>query len=411
MASSSVAGSQIVVENLLQKETIRLKDRLSRIKQVANTKYQGELRNQGDTVSVQTFPNAFGNMGGTAGGTISTPAWAIKDEQLQVTEVMQNGRKVKDIEEVQSNLNLVGRFSERFAYFSADNEDRYVASFFTDADSANKLQDKVPLTLTTSNTYSSVTSLTRVLSQNNAFASRMLFVSPAIHEKFRLENILNSNEGGLDMRLNGLVGRLDGFSIIETNNLPHATTLTVDTQVTATDTLTIPALIQDTSGIAGYVTSNVVWTFTAAASAASPGDIALGASLALTQANIVDAINGTGTPGASTYIDVSAADRVALKNLFINAGAFDASDIATIRTSVTTAFAETFTAGTNIFGADAVLMTAVDNEAINAVFQMDKFKVKDLDDAFSANILQEKIFGGKVFDENAKGLATIEIAV
>lgn len=410
MVESAVAGSQIVVENLLQRETINLKDRLTRIKQVANTKYQGDLKNQGDTVTVQTFPNAFGNMGGTAGGTISTPAWAVKDEQLQVTEVMQNGRKVKDIEEVQSNLNLTSGFSERFAYFSADNEDKYIASFFTDADSNNKLQNQSPLTLTSSNTYSSVTSLTRVLSQNNSYNSRMLFVSPAIHEKLRLENILGSTEGGLSMRLNGLVGRMDGFEVIETNNLPHVRTLTVDTQVTATDTMTIPGLVVDTTGVAGYVTSNVVWTFVAAGAAAAAGDIALGATLAATQANIVNAINGTGTPGASTYIDVSAADRVALKNLFINISDFS-SDVATVRTSVTTAFTETFTAGTNIFGSDAILMTAVDKEAINAVFQMDKFKVKDLNDAFSANILQEKIYGGKVFDENAKGIATIEIIV
>jgi hypothetical protein len=42
---------------------------------------------------------------------------------------------------------------------------------------------------------------------------------------------------------------------------------------------------------------------------------------------------------------------------------------------------------------------------------MDRFKVKDLNDRFAANILQEKIYGGKVFAENAKGLATAEIFV
>ena len=48
-------------------------------------------------------------------------------------------------------------------------------------------------------------------------------------------------------------------------------------------------------------------------------------------ANLVLALNGTGTPGATTYIDVSAADRILLKNA--NVSATSALGVATISTS------------------------------------------------------------------------------
>jgi len=405
-------ANTIITEALLQKEVIRLKDKKTIIKQIANTKFEGQLKQQGDTVSVQTFPDTFGVVGGTAGDAIVIRDWAITKEQLTVNEVFQNGAKVKDIEEIQSNLAIRSKLAARFAYASANNEDQFVASLVTQAYADNKLQDRNPLTLTSSTTYSAVTALKRVLSQQNAFESGMLFLSPAILEKIKLEDILDSSDKGLEIRLNGRVGKIDGFEIMETNNLPHVVTLTVDTIPVAANTMSISGLEPDTASRNGFKERAVVFTFVAAASAAVAGDIAIGANVAAAQVNLVNAINGTGTAGATTYIEIAEADRAALKNAFIKAGTtWSASDIINIQSSRTLTVAETFGPATNIFGSDATLMFAADREAINFVSQMDKFKVKDLTDSFAANILQEKVYDGIVFAENSKGLATIEIAV
>jgi len=409
MATSNIAGSQIVVENLLQKEVIRLKDKKTVIKQAANTKYQGELRKQGDVVTVQQVPNMFGNIGGTAGDDITAQAWTIADYNLTVDQVYQDNRKIKGIEQIQSNLELRGQIANRIAFGSALNEDQFVASLTTQADSNNKLNNQSPATLSASNTYSNITSLKRVLSEQNAFESGMLFVSPAIHEKMRLENILGSSDVGLNLRLNGVVGRLDGFQVMETNNLAHVRSLTIDTIGTATDTFTVTGrTAQSTSGTGGFTNTSVVWTLVANGAASSAGEISIGTSAAETQANIVLAINGTGTPGASTYIDVSAANRTAMKNAMLKISDFS-SDVATLQSAIYAPVAETFTAGTNVFGVDAELMFAVDREAINFVSQMDQFKVTDAQLGFYNSLLHEKAYGGAVLGDNAKGLATNEI--
>jgi len=415
MAASNVGSTRPVLENILTKETIRLKDNKVVVRQAANTKYQGNLRQQGDTVTVQQVPNIMGVVSTTAGATVATSNPNIASHQLVVDKVFNNGTTILDIDEVQSNLNLASQWSNRFAYASANHEDQYVASFASDANANNKVGDQSPITLSAANTYSTITNMKQLLSENNAFESSMLFITPAVHRFLKLENILDSTDTGLGMRLNGEVGRVDGFRVMETNNVPHIYTLTLDTQVTATDTMSINGYERNaTTGDSQART--VVFTYVAAGAAANAGEIALGATLAATQQNTLDAINGTGTASASTYIELAAADRAALRNANIKAGtAFSAADGLTItgfsgmNNAAAFTVAETFTAVTNVFSAAASLMFAVDNQAINFVSQMDRFKVKDLTDAFSANMLQEKVYGGAVLGENAKGIATAEV--
>lgn len=400
-------ANTIIVKDLLQAEVIRRKDRLTVIKQVANTKYQGELRKQGDTVTVQQFPLLSGNVGGTAGGDITLSDWAIADFDLVVSEVYQNGAIVKDIEEVQSNLQLRGQIAQSFAKSSDINEDQYISSLSTQAYSANKLNNQAPLTLSSSNTYSAVTAMSRALAEaNDEEVMKMLFVSPAIKQQMKLEGILNSTEMGLDMRLRGEIGEIDGFRVMETRNLTKTRILTMDTIPTADDTLTIQGRVKDTTN-GGLKDEDVTFTFVASASAA--GDVALGANVAASQANLILAINGTGTEGTGTYIDVSAAKRTALKNAFVKIGAF-ASDIASIQSAFLMAPTETFTPATNLFGAEAELMFATGNNAINYVSQLDQTKVTDVESGFRSNILQERVYGGAILGDNAKGIVTSEIA-
>lgn len=400
-------ANTIIVKDLLQAEVIRRKDRLTVIKQVANTKYQGELRKQGNTVTVQQFPLLSGNVGGTAGDDITLSDWAIADHDLVVSEVYQNGAIVKDIEEVQSNLMIRGQIASSFAKSSDINEDQYISSLTTQAYSANKLNNQAPLTLSTSNTYSAVTSMSRALAEaNDEDMMKMLFVSPAIKQAMKLEGILNSTDIGLEMRLRGEIGEIDGFRVMETRNLTKVRILTMDTKPTADDTLTIQGRVKDTVN-GGLKDEDIVWTFVA--SATSAGDVAIGANVAASQANLIAAINGTGTEGTGTYVDVSAAKRTGLKNALVKIGAF-ASDIATIQSAFLMSPTETFTASTNIFGAEAELMFATGNNAINYVSQLDQTKIADAEGGFRSNILQERVYGGAILGDNAKGIVTSEIA-
>jgi len=91
----------------------------------------------------------------------------------------------------------------------------------------------------------------------------------------------------------GFIGRsFAGTSVVQSTLLTATTALDFSTEPTANDTVTV---------------NGVVFTFVAAPSA--PGDVDLSGTAATTLDNLVNAINGTGTPGASTYIEVSVEDR------------------------------------------------------------------------------------------------------
>ena len=99
---------------------------------------------------------------------------------------------------------------------------------------------------------------------------------------------------------NGYTGYFHGFECFLSNALPWTATLELATIPTAADTITI---------------NGVVLTAAANGAAAAAGEYSISTTNDLAGANLAALINGTGTPGATTYIELSAANRRLLKNI------------------------------------------------------------------------------------------------
>lgn len=95
----------------------------------------------------------------------------------------------------------------------------------------------------------------------------------------------------------GVVTNLFGWNILYSNNLRYTASLDTSTIFVATDTVTI---------------ASVVFTACANGAASGAGGFSISTTAALATANLVAAINGTGTPGVTTYIDLSGEDRFLL---------------------------------------------------------------------------------------------------
>ena len=118
-----------------------------------------------------------------------------------------------------------------------------------------------------------------------------------------------------------------------TPEVEHEQVLSLATNPTADDTVTA---------------KGVTFTFKTAPSAA--GEVDIGADVDATRANLAAAINGTGTPGSSTYIELSAADRLTLKNASVAAVNNDTADTLTVTAYGAIGGAETLTDGTDAWG-------------------------------------------------------------
>lgn len=96
----------------------------------------------------------------------------------------------------------------------------------------------------------------------------------------------------------GYKGEFQNMKIYVSTNLTAVATLDFGTEPTADDTVTI---------------NGVVFKFVA--SPTNPWEVDLSGTAATTLDNLVAAINGTGTPWASTYIELSAADRAKMEGI------------------------------------------------------------------------------------------------
>lgn len=94
----------------------------------------------------------------------------------------------------------------------------------------------------------------------------------------------------------GYKGEFQNMQVYVSTNLTAISTLDFGTEPTADDTVTV---------------NGVVFTFKAVPAAA--GEVDLSGVAATTLDDLVSAINGTGTPSATSYIEVSAADRAKLE--------------------------------------------------------------------------------------------------
>lgn len=112
--------------------------------------------------------------------------------------------------------------------------------------------------------------------------------------------------GGKDTMLgdtvskNGYRGYFMGFELFMSNALPWTAVLAMPTILTDTDTITI---------------NGVVFTADADGAAVGAGHFSIQATADLCRAQLADAINGAGTPGVDTYIDLSASDRLLMKGI------------------------------------------------------------------------------------------------
>lgn len=207
----------IIKEDLLAREVTRLLNKELVVAQRANTTYEGMVKQQGDTVSIQTFPNIAWTTGTTAGADISLSTFVITKDQLVVDQLAVFGTSITNLEEVQSNLSLRNEVAKTMMYWQKDTLDKFIIA--TAFAAWYKIGTYADTALSASTIYGALEAMRVRLSGQNAFDQAALFVSPAIASLIRQSSLFDGFREGLDVRKNAFVGRMSGFEIYETNNL------------------------------------------------------------------------------------------------------------------------------------------------------------------------------------------------
>lgn len=246
--------------------------------------------------------------------------------------------------------------------------------------------------LNAGNVYDFLTSISSGISRKRAGPGIMFgLVEPGFLDYLALADIANGFQRSDAALRQGYVGDTNaGFRIYECHDLPCSVSLTVDTQPTAADTFTI---------------YGVTWTCVADGTAASAGEINIGANVADFQAIFKTAINGTTPPSANDYIDISTDDRREYQNGQVTSGTFSGNAV-TITAFGRIGGTETFTAASNIFGTETCSQLFGHMKAVDLVVQ----SAPEIEERFPAanksiNVLGTTQYGAHVFNRMAKKLA------
>jgi hypothetical protein len=262
---------------------------------IANTELRADLKD-GDTLHkpygsyarVQTY---------TKGTDISVKDISSTDDTLTVSTAKVASFYVDDIDRIQNKYDTIKEFAAGAMRQLNNVLDQAVFAEYSNAGTTltgvSIGEAAGGIVMTAANTANIFTAAGRVLnSKKRLGGERFALIGPRMLEI--IQQYVGGRETGFGDTVsdNGKVANRFGFGLRLSNNLPFSAVWTPADNPTAAATLTIAGV-----------------TFTFRAVPALPGEIDIGSDTAGTIDNLVLALNGTGTPGASTYIELSAENR------------------------------------------------------------------------------------------------------
>lgn len=190
---------------------------------IATTKYEGEIKNQGDTVRIRSISRpTISNY--TKYGTLTYEQLTDAQRSLVIDQAKSFSFVVDDIDKAQSPGGEMEGAMDEAAYGLNDLTDQYIASVYTGAQAANQI-GTVSVT-TGALAYTQLRRLMVKLDEANVpRQGRWAIVPPWYHgllleeDKFARVDASGTSEG---LR-NGIVGRALGFDVMVSNNAPLVT--------------------------------------------------------------------------------------------------------------------------------------------------------------------------------------------
>lgn len=329
--------------------------------------------------------------------SIGIPYQAVYSERLDLMEVTKQGFLIKEDRIDRHAFALARKINREFITAHVLATGTQVLDNEVLAGSASAL---TPITLSTSNPDDVSATATQLLQEANALDDMpYMIMRPKDAKNFGLYAMGTGNNlmdrviaGGTQM-----VKTMFGFDVLVTNDVPYRQVGTAAANWTAADTVTI---------------AGVVFTFVATPSAA--GDVDLGASAAISLTNLATAVNNTfgyaaGVGTATTYIEVSAANRLILNTRNISATA----DATTITVTGNGRISATESGAQFSWGTERALIIAAGRKS--AVLRLPErgfeSKEKEVPLFTGTELVSTRIHGSGVWSKNAPKIIVTHVAV
>ncbi|HEY1491977.1 MAG TPA: hypothetical protein VGF35_05080 [Steroidobacteraceae bacterium] len=205
---------------------------------IANTDYQGEIKNQGDTVHIRTKPTiTIHDYTTDQDLLIERPSSNIIDLTIDYAKYFNEA--LDDVMELQSDINMLSMWADDASEQMKITIDTAVLTLIdpgvaavNKGNTAGKISQNIvlgaagsPVTLTPLNILDSIVDLGTVLDEQNIPESgRWLVIPPWIAARIKKSDLRNASISGdgVSLMRNGRLGMIDRFTMYSSNLLPTA---------------------------------------------------------------------------------------------------------------------------------------------------------------------------------------------
>lgn len=337
----------------------------------------------------------------TPGTAITIDDLTDTNEQLSVNRKFATGFYVDDFDQIQDKYDVAAKYGKDYGVYLSNQVD---ADFLGEVANATSTVDDGTLggtsgngiALTTSNVLSVFSAARRKLGKLNvALDNLWAVVSPEVEEvivQYRGGRDTDAGDRTLD---NGYMTTFLGFKVHVSNQTYGTAVLSLATQPTNNDTVTI---------------NGVTFTFVSSIGTTA-GNVLIGANVDVTRASLAALINAPtttnstqvalSTQNARLFANATATNDNAANTLTVTFKGVGTLTVSKSLTDPTDTWTTTSQIQHNMFGA---------GEAPTIVMQSEPtVKIKDVPDKLGKNVLNGVLYGVKTFADNAKRIVDVKI--
>lgn len=195
---------------------------------LVNRDYEGQIRNQGDKVNINTLSDVAIKTYTPNSDIASPDDLTTTKQQLEITEADYFNIQLDDVDRVQAAGELMDTAMRNVAYKMNDRTDSFIlGKIASGVDPGNIIGTTAsPIQVTKNNIYESIIEMRTKLDKANVPTSgRTIVIPPEIYALLlQDERFVKSDAvAGQNVLVNGLVGRVAGFDVFESNNVVYDT--------------------------------------------------------------------------------------------------------------------------------------------------------------------------------------------
>ena len=369
---------------------------------IANTTLRNLVAGEGDTVT-RTIVSYPASSTYTPGTDITNDTVTGSSEDLSIATWLASKVTIDDTEKVQSIIELGTNISNKMM---KDHNNRIEQAVLAEVTNAGHTLDDGNVGGTSGNNAVVNTNTvpqffiaadTKLDAQDAPNAGRTAVVGGHFLGQLKLQQAARPTVFGDGVNTRGVVTNLFGWDILYSNNLPYEAVLTIATNPTTTDTISIAGV-----------------TFRFIAALAQAGDLHIGSSAATTVANMVVALNALDTSITEAtdagYTKLIAEDIFMLRDKRRLTAVATSATVTTISAFGDVVVAETFTDETDAWSGQRQDSLFLVRGAIDIIVQIPpKIEVVRDPDQFADIVKSLLGYGKKTYADGAREMVRVKI--